>query len=74
MTKEELEVLTVAELILLVEAEKTEQIGREATMLDIKDKINTLQDRYYRLKNLSKKHREETAIQRDLRKLLFGNN
>tara|TARA_R110000803_G_scaffold73775_4_gene137671 strand:+ start:2029 stop:2253 length:225 start_codon:yes stop_codon:yes gene_type:complete len=74
MTKEELEVLTVAELILLVEAEKTEQSGREATMLDIKDKINTLQDRYYRLENLSKKHREETALQRDLRKLLFGNN
>ena len=72
MTLEELQVLTVAELIAMKDAEQVIQDERAATMLDIKDKINVLQQRYYRLKNLSKKHMEESPLERNLRRLLFG--
>ena len=72
MTLEELQVLTVAELIAMKDAEQVIQDERAATMLDIKDKINVLQERYYRLKNLSKKHMEESPLERNLRRLLFG--
>tara|TARA_R110000822_G_scaffold75125_3_gene180549 strand:- start:2242 stop:2466 length:225 start_codon:yes stop_codon:yes gene_type:complete len=73
MSETELALLTVGDLIAMAKAEKQKANEREEARTALGEEIHRLQDEYYILTEESKKYREMTELEKQLRELIEKN-